>query len=338
MTKPLVSLIIPAFNAAKYLRSCITSLTAQTYDNIEIIIVDDGSSDNTLALSYEMASIDHRIHVIHQENAGVSIARNIGIDHASGKYLQFVDADDELIGDALELEIQALQKKPADVLHFDFQPFNSYGPLPRTKEVLASFPIDDFSGSERAMEHVHRGAIGNYVWAFLLKTSILKEKGLRFRPNLIFGEDALFVNELLASIDSVAYLNRQIYRYREEDGVSSMRKLQFSLDDEYVVQQLDVLYESLPKIPTYSIYRTKLLIDAYCVLPDKKTDPNTKKTARRLSKQLRQATKYNLFQQLPQKYALKLFLIDIGLYDLGIFFSRSTRLMKCCNKDEFNNK
>ena len=92
--KDLISIIIPVYNVEKYLEECIESVINQTYRNLEIILVDDGSTDKCLETCKEYEKRDNRIKVIHQENAGVSVARNVGIDFSTGQYIGFVDSDD----------------------------------------------------------------------------------------------------------------------------------------------------------------------------------------------------------------------------------------------------
>lgn len=111
--KPLVSVIVPVYNIEKYVDACISSIIDQTYKNIEIIIVDDGSVDDSGRLSDEWEKRDHRIKVIHQENKGASAARNAAMTICTGEYLIFVDGDDMISNDMIESLYQASQKTKA---------------------------------------------------------------------------------------------------------------------------------------------------------------------------------------------------------------------------------
>ena len=102
MNRPVISIIVPVYNVAPFLSRCLDSLVGQTYENLEIICVDDGSTDGSAAILDACAAKDSRIKVIHQENAGVSVARNRGLDAATGEFVTFVDADDWLEPDADE--------------------------------------------------------------------------------------------------------------------------------------------------------------------------------------------------------------------------------------------
>lgn len=107
---PLVSVVIPVYNTAKYLPRCLDSIIHQTYHNLEIIIIDDGSTDDSYIIAKEYATKDPRIKLIHQKNSGLSGARNTGIAKATGKYISFVDSDDEITSDFIEKLFQPYQK------------------------------------------------------------------------------------------------------------------------------------------------------------------------------------------------------------------------------------
>ena len=117
----MISVIIPAFNAEKYLYRCVSSVVAQTYRNLEIILVDDGSVDKTRTIAEDLAVMDNRIVVIHQNNQGVSAARNVGLALANGDCIGFVDADDEIMPDMYEHLLANMNKYGADISHCGFE-------------------------------------------------------------------------------------------------------------------------------------------------------------------------------------------------------------------------
>lgn len=118
MREAYISVIVPVYNAEHYLEKCIRSIIGQTYSNLEIILVDDGSTDGSGILCDEFAVEDARVHVIHQKNCGLVAARRIGVRNASGKYITFVDADDYIDLDTYEVLVQYMGEKDADVVAF----------------------------------------------------------------------------------------------------------------------------------------------------------------------------------------------------------------------------
>ena len=117
--KPLVSIIVPVYNVEKYIRSCVDSILTQTYENLQVILVDDGTLDNSGKICDEFAKKDNRVTVIHKENGGLSSARNEGLDVASGDYIMFVDGDDYLADNAVEILLSANEKYDADFVQFE---------------------------------------------------------------------------------------------------------------------------------------------------------------------------------------------------------------------------
>ncbi|MCD7783929.1 MAG: glycosyltransferase, partial [Firmicutes bacterium] len=116
MTEPLVSILVPAYNSEKYIGRCIDSILGQEYKNIELIAIDDGSDDKTGQILDEYAASDGRVRVFHRENAGVSASRNLGLDMARGKYIEFSDSDDWLTSDATKLLVRAAEDKGSDMI------------------------------------------------------------------------------------------------------------------------------------------------------------------------------------------------------------------------------
>ena len=123
--KDLISVVIPVYNTEKYLKECIDSVINQSYNNLEIILVDDGSTDNSLEICNKYADMDKRIKVIHKNNGGLSDARNVGIENANGKYITFVDSDDFIENDMYELLYNDVCENNAEIAGCDYYLFNS---------------------------------------------------------------------------------------------------------------------------------------------------------------------------------------------------------------------
>ncbi len=121
---PKVSIIIPVYNVEKYLKECLNSVVNQTLKEIEIICVDDGSTDNSLSILEEYAKKDNRINLLKQENSGAGAARNKGLDSARGEYIYFLDSDDFLELNAIEILYNQIAKNQADICFFKFYKYN----------------------------------------------------------------------------------------------------------------------------------------------------------------------------------------------------------------------
>lgn len=120
MEQPLVSIVVPVYNGEKTIERCLASLHNQTYRNMEILVVDDGSTDHTYRILDKYKRLDRRFHIINKKNTGVSDSRNVGIELAAGRYLQFVDGDDWLTANAVECLVRAAEENRCDMVISDF--------------------------------------------------------------------------------------------------------------------------------------------------------------------------------------------------------------------------
>lgn len=124
MSYPLVSVIIPVYNVENYLKECLDSVLNQTYKNIEVIVINDGSTDKSLHILEDYSSKFNNIKIIDQENSGQSVARNKGLENAKGKYIYFLDSDDYILPDTLKKLIKKLEMNNLDIIRFAARPFS----------------------------------------------------------------------------------------------------------------------------------------------------------------------------------------------------------------------
>lgn len=215
--KPLVSIIIPVYNVHTYLEECVKSLLSQTYKNIEIILVDDGSTDGSAQLVDSLAVHDPRIHVLHQENAGPSAARNNGIDHAKGEYISFVDGDDSVSSDYVSylLSLQQHADAPMALSKNCFTTANHH------QVDIAS--MECMSGADAAALLFYPDvALG--AWDKLYSKSFLLRNGIRFNEDFRAGEGLLFIVSCALHSDKVMVGNRKVYCYRTNNSQSATTK------------------------------------------------------------------------------------------------------------------
>jgi glycosyltransferase involved in cell wall biosynthesis len=313
--QPVVTVVIPAYNAQCYIDSCIESLERQNYKNLQILVIDDGSTDETAERCSAWAHQDKRIEVIHQQNQGVSVARNTGIDHALGDYLMFVDADDQLADDAVNSAVRRMRDSCAEILCFDFLPFNEDSILPRDTVTKQVFPKLTTSSGFEALGQLHTEHICNFIWMFMYSTDFLKSNDLRFTKGIGYGEDALFINQMLFVCKVVGYYDMPLYRYRRDhESVSIIKTHKNALDDIEVTRVLDGLFRNSPIEKSYKPYRFKLLIAAYAAMPWEKNEKE-RKTAKWIRENLISSMSLNIIGHLDFKRSIKLILIVLNLYE-----------------------
>ncbi len=213
---PIVSVIVPVYNAKDDLSECLASISAQTSQNWEAILVDDGSTDGSAQICDEAAKNDPRFRVIHKENGGVSRARNDGIDAARGKYIMFVDADD-LIEPACISEMAAVaEKHGTDLVLCGFDRFDDdQQKVTRlTRFYLVMFrDLKDFL---LLYSEPKTNMFGVSIWAKLFRTDVIRAHNLRFDPEISYEEDCIFVTDYLRKARSIAGLGAAMYHYRQQ--------------------------------------------------------------------------------------------------------------------------
>lgn len=239
--KPLISIIIPVYNVEKYLCQCIDSVLLQTYTNIEIIMINDGSTDSSGDICDNYSKKDARITVIHKENGGVSSARNIGIEHAQGKYILFIDADDFIDVDYIEAMYCAVTKNNADIVCGNFTVVDESG-IPivghsRSADGVApnvkqSRLITEFSDCLKDITE-KKEYYWSHVIASLIKTDIVKQ--CRFLP-LKYYEDGLFLFDIFCTHPQV-YLSEYAgyyYTIRKSSVTQAVKKFTLQSREDYV--------------------------------------------------------------------------------------------------------
>lgn len=187
-TSPLISVVIPAYNAGVYLSDTLQSVLGQDFRDVEVVVVDDGSTDNTRQVVEQFQQTDSRVRYYYQKNSGVSVARNTGIENARGTFVAFLDSDDTYEPAFLQTMAGHIQATDLDFYHCGYY-YRREGRI--TGRVPDDFEVDD------ALEYVLKGGILNSVHSWCVRRSFLNEKGLRFVEHCSYGEDMELFYKLL---------------------------------------------------------------------------------------------------------------------------------------------
>lgn len=214
----LVSVIVPVYNVQRYLRACVDSILSQTYDYYEIILVDDGSTDESGKIADELAQSDSRIRVIHQRNGGLSAARNTGLDHAHGDIIQFVDSDDMLETDCLSRCVDCMERMNADCVEFRYRRIDDSGKVFKDGDRRGEFTQEEVLPREQAIHAAVFGKISPFAWSCVTRHKVWEKPAVVRLPQGRFMEDEATKYKVYANANRVALFPRVEYIYRWREG------------------------------------------------------------------------------------------------------------------------
>lgn len=268
----LISVVIPAYNAEKVLPRCLDSVLSQTYHNIEVIVINDGSFDNTGGVADEYAKTDSRVCVIHQQNRGVSVARNNGLSRVKGTWVTFVDSDDYLAPQYLESLISA---GDADLIVGGYKTVGC-------NEVREAAYSAVFAGTKGEVKDLLDKHITDMTflcpWGKLFRSQIISERTMFFDNSMRIGEDTDFVWRYLTNCRSIALTSGQYYNYYTEPS-----DFKYAIKGSVALDTIDKLFASLDVlmndlswdnttakdyITNYYIWLFKLYIKKYYSISD----------------------------------------------------------------------
>lgn len=227
---PKISIIVPVYNAEQYLERCVKSIIHQSYSNLEILLVDDGSKDDSPRICDELSLLDHRVRVLHKQNGGVSSARNAGLAASSSKYVMFVDADDWL--DSTLCEALLCVSNNADFI------ITGYRRITKSKIENVSiksqryqFPTD----AEDIFEKLYRNSLLNAPWGKMYKRDVIGQQ--QFNEIIELGEDLLFNLQYLSKCANIVYVDGMGYFYNCVNDNAATKKMRYN-----DVEQISYLY------------------------------------------------------------------------------------------------
>lgn len=271
---PRISVIIPVYNVQDYLAECLDSVLAQTFADFEAVCVNDGSSDSSRAILENYACNDNRIVIVNKENGGLSSARNAGLNIAQGSYVCFLDSDDTLCENALQVIVETFEKGNADVVTFGAHAFPEedsenfrYLNMVLSPRRVSYFGFDTMLLFEESSHP--------YIWRTACDLSFLREKNLRFAEGLIFGEDEAFYFALYPRASRVDLIPDKLLNYRATRPGSLMDSMKGSPESK-ILAHFDIMkvifedWEEQKMLPRFEYKMFEwacdfVLYDLYCL-------------------------------------------------------------------------
>lgn len=267
---PFISVIIPIYNVEKYLKECLDSVVNQTLHNIEIICVDDGSTDNSLEIAKSYAANDNRFIILHQANKGLSAARNAGLLHVRGTYIHFLDSDDIIETDAYALLYKKASLEKLDVLRFEYKPFynNEEAVKPFVGISASNISHEDIPCTDGEQLFCLLSAAGvefSPVWAAIYRAKYLRSISLTFIEGMVH-EDNPFTFICTLSAKRIAFVSQRLYMYRTRAGSimtipHSYRNLHGYLTSYYVMSSYALTKTFRPETQKFIKYRLDAVIN-----------------------------------------------------------------------------
>lgn len=317
----LISIIVPVYNVDKYLRNCVDSILGQTYRNIEIILIDDGSKDQSGKICDEYKKIDDRVIVIHQKNSGVSSARNKGIELSKGKWITFVDSDDWIEKDFCKVLYTKAIENQCDVALCGY---NRVGES--NIETININGHDNILGSKEYMINSLNPQTGfGFCHMKLFNKNIIKNN--RFDEKLLVGEDAIFNEMISKNINRAIFIKKALYNYRMnmnsvvkkyDENYANKYLNSMKINKEYIFKYYKDSKEIIQNYYNYVAYHVLLVAVNYCYNPDNKTK-NKRKSLKEVCnyKEFRDGIKNSNYNNISTTRKITLFTIKHNLYFLA---------------------
>ena len=283
--EPLISVIVPIYKVEEYLNRCVESLVNQTYKNLEIILVDDGSPDNCPEMCDRWAKQDKRIRVIHKTNGGLSDARNAGMRIATGEYIAFVDSDDLVSYSFLEDLLYTSQSTNAELSACEVESFSDEAEIQLTCDNDKQITVFN---AEQALSQLIRGrGFRAVAWNKLYRASLLTDEHFEFGK---LHEDEFFTYRIIDKCKTLSFVDKPLYKYRQREGSIMTVKSDKHLDS------LDAGYQRL------QLFRTKYVqaLEEQYLSPDK---------AKKMVKHYRSRIKFSFHEMLRMNRKNRLYVI-----------------------------
>lgn len=309
MNNPLISVIVPIYKVEKYLDRCVESIVNQTYKNIEIILVDDGSTDSCPQMCDKWAAKDNRIKVIHKKNEGAGKARNIGLDVCNGNYVSFIDSDDYISDDYLA-RLYSFIDDEIDIVECEYLIVEDNNALFSRSEPIAN----RCDVTDALRQSILERAFKQVIWNKLYKKSVISN--YRF-PEHYKIDDEFWTYKVIANCKNLIHINSQLYAYRQQHN-SVMHTLSIKQRIQPIIakkERVDFISERFPCLYSdcvISLYAT-CLFQTQCVYRDglKKEKQEFKKISESMLKRYR--LNYNYLKRFSIKYRIWYYLFSLSV-------------------------
>lgn len=230
-SRPLVSIIVPLYNVEQFASQCVRSISEQTYSELEIILIDDGSSDGTPAICDEWSRRDTRVRVIHQKNVGQAAARNVGIKNCEGEFIFCIDSDDYVDQNLVDRCISIIQKEHSDICVFRFRFIAEDNSEMVESKRFQEFPSESPSLPEESLRLVIQDRLPSYPWSFIARSKIYKANAIQFPVGRLM-EDRGTTYRIFGGARLISYVDSFLYNYRVRTGSVLTSKASLLVEDE----------------------------------------------------------------------------------------------------------
>ena len=312
---PKISIIIPVYNAENYLEECLLTISQQTFNDFEILAINDGSTDRSLEILKKYQAKEPRLQVISQENKGVSAARNLGLDNAKGEYIAFVDADDWLHPETLEKYIEIAKYEHRDILISQFL-------TKKSKEKQTEWTIENYDRKEieqKIFPKFIESDVYNSVCNKLYKTELIKTANAHFPMGVRIAEDAQFNHQVFSLAQKIAETPFKTYFYREVQGSATRNVVR----NDYWQSNLAIYQYEYQKYfgnalseNTINELKTKRFFRSIMALIYIYFNPKNQLSLFQRFSKIREIVNHEVVKKVFSDYTLQK---DLGRYDLAIF-------------------
>lgn len=306
-----VSIIVPVYNVEDYLSQCLNSIINQTYKNIEVIIVNDGSTDNSSNIIEKFKIFNNNIIVINQKNGGLSVARNVGLSYATGKYILYVDSDDYLELECVEKIVNKIIKDKSEMVIFNYSKIYDSGI--NGENNIVSIGLDEnkiYTGSEIA-ELMLKNLIQGYVCFRLFKRENLTKNNFIFEVDRKV-EDFFPMFKETCNSNNISYIERHLYNYRQRQG-STVNTINYKLMTDYIyAMELTATYAEKKNFNRVLIERFKLIKSCIIIKNYYLFNKDSKKIYKEFSDNKLDKCLPNISFKIINKYNLKSVLLIIA--------------------------